>query len=60
MTSWDTTDPARALDDHVHSYFAGHRVESMTWDTGPIDARVPGFRVHAVAPSTSASGSGTP
>jgi hypothetical protein len=46
----NTTDPTAALDEHVHSFFAGHRIESRTWDTGPIYQRVPGFRVHVVAP----------
>ena len=50
MTLQDTSDPAAALDEHVHSFFAGHAVESLTWDTGPLYRRVPGFRVHAVAP----------
>jgi hypothetical protein len=45
-----TTDPVEAVDEHVHAFFSGHRIESLTQDTGPIDQRVPGFRVHAVAP----------
>ena len=45
-----TTDAAEAVDDHVHAFFAGHRIESLTQDTGPIRERVPGLRVHAVAP----------
>jgi hypothetical protein len=45
-----TTDPAEAVDEHVHAFFAGHRIESLTQETGPIDQRVPGFRVHAVEP----------
>lgn len=50
MAPQNTTDPTAALDEHVHSFFAGHSIESLTWDPGPIDERVPGFRVHAVAP----------
>jgi hypothetical protein len=50
MSVHDTTDAAVALDDHVHDFFAGHRIETLTQDTGPIHERVLGFRVHAVAP----------
>jgi hypothetical protein len=59
MTSQDTTDPTAALDAHVHSHFAGHRVESLTWDSGPIYQRVPGFRVHAIAPGPRGSNAWT-
>jgi hypothetical protein len=50
MPVHDTTDASVAVDDQVHAFFAGHRVESATQDTGPILERVPGFRVHVVAP----------
>jgi Suppressor of fused protein (SUFU) len=45
-----TTDPVEAVDAHLHAFFAGHRIESLTQETGPIGQRVPDFRVHAVAP----------
>jgi hypothetical protein len=45
-----TTRATDAVDDHVHAWFAGHRIESLTWDTGPVHDWIPGFRVHAVAP----------
>src|SRR5690349_20638370 len=41
---------ADAFDRRVHEIFAGHPVESLTQDGGPIHQLVPGFRVHAVAP----------
>lgn len=50
MSLLNTTDPAEAVDEHIHSFFAGHRIESLTQDTGPIYQRVPGFRVHAIPP----------
>ena len=50
MPSYETTDAVRAVDDHVHGFFAGHDIESLTQDDGPILDRVPLFRVHAVAP----------
>jgi hypothetical protein len=50
MTLLQTTDPMVALEKHVHSVFAGHQIERLTWDTGPIYERVPGFRVYAIAP----------
>jgi hypothetical protein len=45
-----TTDPVEAVDGHVHACFTGHRIQSLTQDTGPIARRVLGFRVHAVEP----------
>jgi hypothetical protein len=54
-----TTDPAEAVDDHVHEFFAGHDIETLTWDTGPLYQRVPGFRVHAVGPGPRGSNAWT-
>jgi hypothetical protein len=59
MTLQDTTDPTTALDEHVHSFFAGHAVETLIWDNGPIYQRVPGFRVHAIAPGARGSNAWT-
>src|SRR3954451_7283010 len=37
-----TTDPAEAVDEHVHEFLAGHDIQTVTWDTGPLYQRVPG------------------
>jgi len=44
-------DVCGALEEHVRRYFAGHRVEVLTWDSGPIDEASPHFRALQVAPS---------
>jgi len=41
---------ADAVDRCLHDVFVGHSLESLTQDEGPIYARVPDFRVHAVSP----------
>lgn len=50
MPYYDTLDAAEAVDEHVHAFFQGHKIESRTWDAGPIRLRVPDFRVHVIAP----------
>ena len=39
-----------ALDAHVRAYFAGHDVELVHFDAGPIRRRVPDFHVFRIAP----------
>jgi hypothetical protein len=41
---------ADAIDRRLHDVFAGHSLESLTQDEGPIRTRVPDFRVHAISP----------
>ncbi|MDA0169735.1 suppressor of fused domain protein [Solirubrobacter taibaiensis] len=40
----------KALREHLHSFFTGHRIESRRWELGPILDRVPSFGVYAIGP----------
>lgn len=50
VAQYDTASATIALHLHVHAFFEGHEVQSLTWNSGPLYQRVPGFRAHAVAP----------
>lgn len=49
-------DPREALDSHVRSFFEGHSIERKTWDTGPINERIPEFYVFEIGPGPKFSG----
>ncbi|MBS2531622.1 suppressor of fused domain protein [Catenulispora sp. NF23] len=47
----DLQDRLAALDAHVASYWPTRHREVLTWGKGPIEERVPGFRVLRVEPA---------
>ena len=42
------------LENHVREFFAGHDVAKLMWTSGPIQTRLPRFRVLRVAPGPKA------
>jgi hypothetical protein len=40
---------------HLRRFFTGHEVQTFAWTFGPIEERIPGFRVARVAPGPRAN-----
>jgi hypothetical protein len=42
--------PDEAILAHLRRFFAGHDIQTVAWTVGPIEQRVPGFRVARIGP----------